>query len=54
MQCVALNLWSMFWVVGANHYPMAWWKPPLKRFLARYSLVDMVPEANLSRWCNKG
>ena len=49
-----LNLRSLFWGVGASHYPVAWWNPPLKRFLVRYSLQDVVPETKFERWVMQG
>ena len=54
LQCVVINMRSMFWGVGANHYPVAWWKPPIKRFLHRYSLNDVIHEALFEAWVRQG
>ena len=54
LQCVVINIRSLFWGVGANHYPVAWWKPTVKRFLHRYSLHDVIHEARFEAWVRQG
>ena len=48
------NLRSIFWGLGWNNYPPAWWQPCMKRFMKKYALFEFIPYTTCVSWVKEG
>ena len=51
---IIANFRSIAWGIGAKRYPVEWWSPLLKKFLAKHKLDKLIPLPVFGRWVREG